>query len=286
MHPVVLSATRRLAFIEEGGDLVVWQDREVGRLTLNALPDARLLQNGGGHLLLLTDATARYGHGVLGDGLEAASITLVETEPALRVALTIPLSGEQVVEGIAPIWADLDGDGAREIIVTVSDVEQGARLVVFGGAGQRLAAGQAIGQGYRWRHQLAVAPFGPKGEMELVDVLTPHIGGVVEFFQWDGTSLNPRARVPGFSSHLIGSRNLDMAVAGDLDGDGRVELAVPSQGLTNLGGIRRTDDGAEVAWTVPVGGRISTNLAAVALPDGSAVVGVGREDGVLRLWLP
>ena len=76
-----------------------------------------------------------------------------------------------------------------------------------------------------------------------------------------------------------------MAAAGDFDGDGRVELLVPNQRLSELGGIRRTADGAEVAWTVSVGGRISTNLVGVALHDGSMVVGVGRDDGVLRLWL-
>jgi hypothetical protein len=77
-----------------------------------------------------------------------------------------------------------------------------------------------------------------------------------------------------------------MAAAGDFDGDGRVELMLPNQAMTELGGIRRTEAGAEVSWTVPVGGRMSTNLAAVSLSDGGLAIGVGREDKVLRLWLP
>jgi len=285
-HPVVLDGANRLAFVEEGGDLVVWEDGEVARLALNALPDARLLLDESRRLLLLTGATTRYGHGVLGDQLEAASVTLVETEPVLRVALTIWLSEPQVVEGVAPIWVDLDGDGGREIVVTVSDANQGAQLVVFDEAGECIAAGPPIGRGQRWRHQLAVAPFGPHGEVELADVLTPHIGGVVEFYRMSGAALSLVAQVRGFSSHVIGSRNLDMAVTGDWDGDGQVELLLPSQERTELGSIRRTADGAEVAWTVPVGGRVSTNLAAVTRSDGGLEVGVGREDGVLRLWLP
>jgi hypothetical protein len=90
----------------------------------------------------------------------------------------------------------------------------------------------------------------------------------------------------GFTSHVIGTRNLDMGMAGDFDGDGRVEVLLPDQTRTELGGIRRVEGGAEVVWMIPVGGRVSTNLAAVELIDGSLAVGVGREDGVLRIWYP
>ena len=91
--------------------------------------------------------------------------------------------------------------------------------------------------------------------------------------------------MPGFSSHVIGSHNLDMGLAADLDGDGRLKPLVPSQDGTELGAIRRTAVGAVVAWTVPLDGRLSTNMAAITLSDGSLAVGAGRSDGVLRLWL-
>lgn len=286
-HPVPLDEAGTRAFISVNGDLVVIDnEREMGRLAVNALPDARLLQDERGRLTLLTDPTTRYTHGVLGDEREAASITLVDPLPEPRVVRKIEVPEPQVVEGIAPIWADLDGDGEREIIVTVSDAGQGARIVVFNESGERQATGPAIGQGFRWRHQLAVAPFGPNGELELADVLTPHIGGTVDFYRLEGESLRIVAQVPGYTSHVIGTRNLDLAVAGDFDGDGRVELLVPNQERTQLGGIRHTTDGAVAAWTVSVGGRVSSNLAGVTLADGRLAVGVGREDDVLRLWLP
>jgi hypothetical protein len=236
--------------------------------------------------LLLSDATTHYDHGVLGDAVEASSISLVETVPAPRVARRIELPSPRVVEGISPIWADLSGDGQREIIVTLSDLEQGAQIVVFSEAGEQLAAGPAIGRGYRWRHQLVVAPFGPDGELELADVLTPHIGGVVEFYQLAGDELEIVAQVPGYSSHVLGSRNLDMAVAGDFDGDGQIELLLPDQARTSLAAIRRQPGGAEVAWTVPIGDKGSTNLATVLFPDCTLAVGAGHEGNQLRLWLP
>ena len=126
----------------------------------------------------------------------------------------------------------------------------------------------------------------PGGELELAVVRTPHIGGTVEFYRLEGSSLRIAAQHRKITSHVIGSRNLDMAAAGDFDGDGRVGLLVSDLPLTSLVGVRRTDDGAEAAWTVPVGGRMSTNLTAVALDDGQMAVGVGRQDGVLRVWLP
>ncbi|MBI3974460.1 MAG: hypothetical protein HY332_24540 [Chloroflexi bacterium] len=73
---------------------------------------------------------------------------------------------------------------------------------------------------------------------------------------------------------------------GDFDADGRPELALPDQPRQTLAGVRRTPDGAEVAWEVDAGGVISTNLAAVSLPGDYLALGIGREDGTLRLWLP
>ncbi len=284
-HPVPVGDSGLMAFIEVGGGLVLRQDGfEVGRLRIDALPDARLLVDRQGRILLLTKPSTRYPHGIAGDELEATEITLLETRPSLKVITSIAIPGRQVVEGISPIWADLNGDGQREIIVTLSDSEQGAQVVVYSESGERLAAGPALGQGNRWRHQLAVAPFGVNGESELAEVLTPHIGGIAGFYRLDGDSLNLVAQQGGVTSHPIGSRNLDMGLAGDLDGDGQVELVVFNQQFTEITALRRTEDGAELAWQPPVGGKAVTNWASVNLGGGIAM-GVGREDGVLRIWL-
>ncbi|MDA1348112.1 MAG: hypothetical protein O3A47_04485 [Chloroflexi bacterium] len=184
------------------------------------------------------------------------------------------------------MWTDVDGDGTNEILVTLSNASQGAWLAVFNDDGTTKAQGPAVGQGSRWRHQVAAGPFGPGGEYEVVDVLTPHIGGRVEFFGLDGDRLNLAGQADAYMSHVIGSRNLDMAAAGDFDGDGRLEVLLPTRTLTELAAVRRTIDGAEEAWKVDVGGRLSTNLAVVETGDGRLAVGVGRADGVLRLWLP
>ena len=284
-HPVPLGGPGRLAFIDSEGDLVLWQNgSEAGRLAVDALPDARLLVDEQERVLLLTKPSSRYPHGIAGDRLEATEITLLETHPSLKAVTRISIPGQRVVEGISPIWADLNGDGRREIIVTISDSEQGAQVVVYSESGDQLAAGPAVGRGNRWRHQIAVAPLGVNGELELAEVLTPHIGGIAGFYRLDGESLNLVAQQAGVTSHTIGSRNLDMGIAGDLDGDGQPELVVFDQSFTDLTAMRRTADGIEIAWQTPVGGKAATNLASVNL-DGGISLGVGRDDGVLRIWL-
>jgi hypothetical protein len=285
-HPVLINDEGDIAYISETGDLLIEQAGSLATLPVNALPDARILVDEAGRLLLLTDPTTAYRHGVLGDEIEAASITLIETRPIPRVANKILVGEPYVIEGIAPLWADLDGDGRREIIVTRTSDDSGAQIVAYAEDGSLLATGPAIGRGYRWRHQLAVAPFGPNGEIELVDVLTPHIGGTVEFYRLDGDTLTIDTSVNGYTSHVIGTRNLDMAVAGDFDGSGQLLLLLPNQARTELGGIQHRPQGATVAWTLPVEGTVATNLAATALADGTLAVGAGRQDGVLRIWQP
>ncbi len=292
-NPVIINAAGQMAFSAAAGKLFLLDENGLSLDTpaVTLLPDARILFAENGRLLFLTDPTDRYPHGVLGDSLEAASITLVETAPVVRIASQIIVSEPQVVEGIMPLWVDWNGDGRREIIVTLSDANQGAQINLFSENGQLLAQGPAIGQGSRWRHQIAIAPFGPNGELELAAVLTPHIGGVVEFYQWRDDELQIVAQLPGYTSHVINSSNMDMALAGDFDGNGRVELLLPNQERTQLGGIQRTQAGAEAAYHLDIGGQVITNLAGVTLagaetPTGGIAVGLGRADNILRIWQP
>lgn len=68
-----------------------------------------------------------------------------------------------------------------------------------------------------------------------MDALTPHIGGEVEFYRLRGDQLEIVAQVPSYTSHVLGTHNLDMATAVEIDGDGRLELLLPNQARTELG---------------------------------------------------
>lgn len=284
--PIPLAGGRTLTLGPDGTLRLRGADHAlIHALDVDALPDARLRHDGGPNLLVYSDPTDRYPHGVLGDRLEAGSITLVEIlDDRLTLTRRIPLPDGKVAEGIAPLWIDMDADGQRDIVVTWSYARQGAQVAVLRADGSLLAAGPSIGQGFRWRHVLAAGPLGPRGERELVEVRTPHLNGVVNFYRLAGHELQIAASQAGFTSHVLGSRNLEMAAAGDFDGDGRGEVLVLTPDRTALAAIGRVEGGAEVRWQIPVGGTLSTNLAAVSTAEGVIVVGAGRSDGVLRLW--
>ncbi len=287
-HPVAIDDD--VVYVATNGDLVLWRNEDVlSRLPVDALPDARMAVNGDGLIALYIAATGRYPHGIMGDETEGSTVAAFQIlDDELHYFMRVDLSGGEVYEGIMPFWADVNGDGQDDLVTTISDSDNGAHIHIYllEGTGIREIRGPAIGRGYRWRHQLAWGAFGPEGEMELVDVLTPHIGGVVEFYQYDGDALNIVASLPGYTSHVIGSRNLDMAVAGDFNGDGQLEIVLPNQERTRIAGIQHMAEGAQEVWSLPLDGTLVTNLAAVTLPDGNLALAAGTDDGRLRVWMP
>lgn len=283
LTPPVRVSDDRLVFIENG-DLVLGPPLGRDRLPVDALPDSRILQLADDRLVLLVDATSRYDHGVLGDTLEAGGVAVISVGEGLTIESVIRPPGEAVIEGIAPILADLTEAAGPDIIVTESTSADGSRIVAYGPDGGRRAAGPTIGTGQRWRHQLAVTAFGPNSERELAVVRTPHIGGVTEFYRATTDGLEIVATVEGYSSHVIGCRNLDGGLAGDFNGDQRPVLLVPTTTRQAIAGIQRSRQGASEAWRLPIGGRLSTNLAATTSRSNTLMVGVGREDGVFRVW--
>lgn len=300
-HPLVVDDAGTLAVIGADGRLLlvapdetvdILADRPISPGGISLLPDSRLIWIADDTLLGLTMPTNAYPHGALGDGLEAGGalvINLTNSQRDAGLGFGGGSGGTIVSEMITPMAADLNGDGANEALFTVTDATFGARVrvVPYGDEGFTPPVdGPAIGTGFRWRHQIAVAPFGPNGEMELAVIRTPHIGGIAEFYQFDGETVEIVATLGGYTSHSFGSRNLDRAAAGDFDGDGRVELLVEAFDTYELVAIRRSADGAEEAWRISPGGSPRTNLAGVTLPDGRMMLGVGRGDGILRVWLP
>jgi hypothetical protein len=148
-----------------------------------------------------------------------------------------------------------------------------------------IAESEPIGTGFRWMHQIAVAPFGPNGEIEIAVVETPHIGGIANFYRLVGDKLVLVAsKAGGYMSHVNGSRNLDQAVEGDFDGDGHVELLVPSRDQKKLIALRRVGDSVEEVWELELGSRLASNLAVLLADDESLILGAATEDGRLLIW--
>jgi hypothetical protein len=293
-HPVPLRDGSIFLQVTYNGDVAIWRnDIELARLPLNALRDARPVINKDGLVALYIGASnQRYVHGILGDNFEGVSlVVLALTDTQFGIRARVDLQGEDVFEGMSPFWADINGDGSEDLVTTVSNSTGGSKIRVYLFNGTEFTGevnGPDAGQGSRWRHQLAWGAFGPEGENELVAVLTPEVNGTVEFYRYnaEAQSLDIVVQQSGYSSHVIGTINLDMAVGGDFNGDGQPEIVLPSQDRTRIVGLQHTTEGVREMWSLPVNGTLITNLCAVATPDGALSLAYGTDDGRLRLWLP
>ncbi len=270
-----------LASITSEGRLLVDSALTAADSFADPVPGARVVEGPDGTQVALTAPTDRYDHGVLGDGLEATAVTL--RDPAGGVS-SIEMAEHEVIEGLTPIAADLDGDGEPEIVVTISSARLGAGLAAFGPSGEPIGRSEPIGQGYRWLHQVGVGGTGPGGEIEIIAVRTPHIGGTVEAYRLVDGRLELVAAEPGYSSHQLGSANLDMALLADADGDGRLDVIVPSQEMSTIAALARSADGFESVLLLPLEGTLGTNVAATADAAGRLVLAAGTEDGRLRIF--
>jgi hypothetical protein len=272
------STAPKTLYLAENGDLVV-AGETVERLPVDGLPDGRIVAVGDGTYALYGGGTGRYTHGALGDTTEGSELTVFDPEgPATVGAAT--LDPPQAFEGLSPLVADVDGDGDPEVVTTVADSSRGARIAVFDPSGERVATGPVHEPG--WRHQLAVAPLGPGGEVELAVVRKPHVERLLELYRLEGGTLSVVGTLSGFSTHTYGSRVTDGAVAGDLDDDGATELLLPTAQRTELAAVRHERDGPSVAWQWSLPTRVQTNVTGVPTGTGLAV-GVGTGDEV-RVW--
>jgi hypothetical protein len=246
------------------------------------LPDTRVTEVEGRALAALTGPTDRYRHGVLGDELEASAIDVRDAD---GLVVRVEVDDAEVIEGTSVMVADIAPDQpGPELLVTVSDPESGARLRLYGLDGRIVAESEPIGRGFRWLHQLAAAPLGPGGETEIIVVRTPHIGGLVEAYRLSGDRLQRVAALEGYSSHVLGSPNLDMAVLADGDGDGRLEVIVPTQDHRALALLARTAGGFEELDRLALEGVLATNVSATPSATGGLVLAAGTADGRLHIF--
>ena len=225
-------------------------------------------------LAWLADATGRYGHGVLGDAVEAGALRV---RTAAGQTLRYVLADEYVFEDLEPRLADIDGDGTDEVLLVRSHETRGAAAVLLGIRGGKLvlvAESDEIGLANRWLNPVGIADFDGDGANEVAVVETPHIGGWLLLFEREGRTLREVARRPGYSTHVIGSTVLAMASIFDVDGDGVSDILLPRQDLRALEAVSFAKGTFRELAGVGLKSRIAS---AVVLGD---VDGRGRPDTV------
>ena len=73
-------------------------------------------------------------------------------------------------------------------------------------------------------------------------------------------------------------------MTGDFDGDGNVELLVPSRDQKTLLALRRVGNTVEEVWELPLGARLATNLTTVESQNGVITLGTVTEYAALLIW--
>lgn len=202
----------------------------------NGLPDGLVatFNNGNINAAWYGNPTTRYGHAILGDGIEAGSL-VVSTQNGKTVELILPQS--EVFEDRYPRLADLDGDGSVEVITIRSSLSAGASVTIYGlenGGLVEQASTDFIGRANRWLNIAGIADFDGKPGQEIAYVRTPHIGGTLFFYSYRDGALSQAGAVEGFSNHAIGSREMRLSAIADVNGDGQDDLALPSDDRRSL----------------------------------------------------
>ncbi|HKZ08306.1 MAG TPA: VCBS repeat-containing protein [Methylomirabilota bacterium] len=253
--------------------------RIVSRVEARALADARITLgdlDGDGlpDAVVLSDPTDRFGHGILGDRVEAAGVTVIGVTP-----FGLSLRGRHTVAGAAyedlvPVLAPISEGGRPAVLLARSAGEPGtvvAALVWRDGSLVPLAESPAPSPGNDWVHVIGTANLGGDGAPEVVAVRLPHSGGVLIALRRRGAALAVVAQAPGFGSHAAGSRNQDQALVADFDGNGRPEVVLPRQSRVALAALELDGSRWVERWSVTLRGPIESNLAAADV-DGDGLL--------------
>jgi hypothetical protein len=228
----------------------------------------------------LTGPTTRYGHGVLGDAIEAEGIE-VETQER---RLSYTLGHDAVFEDRRVRLVDIDADGRPEALVVKAYADRGAALALYRIGRNRiepLAESRPIGRPHRWLNPVGTGRFTGTGETMIAAVVTPHLAGSLRLYRLKGDTLEPVASIDGFTNHIIGSRDLDLARLADVDGDGVPDIVIPSLDRRSLAVISFRDAQPRVLSRHPLLQRIVT----LAQPDGTTVVAVLEDRSVVSIAL-
>lgn len=243
-----------------------------------AIPDKRVA-TGTGTIseAWLADPTTRYRHFVLGSKYEAGSLH-ARMKDGRTVRIVLPETS--VFEDRMPRIADLDGDGQDEIVVVRSHHDRGAALAVLRPAGNQLrivAETPPTGRPNTWINPAAIADLDGDGSLDIAYVQMPHVLGRLRVWTMRNGLLVEIASMADTSNHAYGSPHIALAATIDVDGDGVLDLAIPSLDRRTLRLLSFKGGAREIA-RLPLPGAAKTGVSARRTDTGIAFQ-VGLADG-------
>jgi len=280
------SNSGQIVAVDNAGDLILVdiQGEVIKRLVVDALRDAQLRQadvgrDGTNEIIVLTQPTERYGHGVLGDRTEAESIMVVDSE-SWAVKASFQLAEPFVFEQLRVEVLDT---GTQTLILgTRSSRQTGAGVIAL--ELQRDALVQVdevgvIGLGNRWLNLFDSA------NGEAYAIKTPHIGGPLQRYSFVDGELELSSQTVEVTNHRIGSRNLDLAVLDSSDElkSNTVSFIAPQYDQKTLEAFScERSEACESTWTFKMDGFLTSNLVVLQV-DAKRFVAAADQGGKVYL---
>ena len=150
-------------------DSMLDHDAVVGFLaaSFEQLPEAQnSISENGSVYAQYAQPTDRYGHGILGDRIEAGELVVLRD----GVTYTHTLDERFVYEDIRPRLSDVDGDGEAEVVTIRTEISQGAGIMIYkveAGNLSEYAWVEEIGTPSRWLNIAAIYDLDNDGNVEL-----------------------------------------------------------------------------------------------------------------------
>lgn len=260
-------------------------------LPKGALPDA-IVSAGKNNLkrAWLAKPTKRYGHGILGDTIEAGSLVV---ETSCRRIMEHVLDDQHVFEDREARLVDLENDIYDEIVVIESNLDLGAALAVYGSAGATCSANGGlkpiartpfIGPSNRWLNVAGIADYDGDGVKEIAIVVTPHIGGTLQFWSLQKGKMVLEAEKYGFSNHAIGSRAQKLSAT--VETDAGTALIVPGADRESLHRVRLLDGKILSRKFADLHGKITGNMQLTASNGEAHVSFEAGAAGLVQVQVP
>lgn len=181
------------------------------------------------------EPTTRYTHGILGDAIEFGA--LVMTVDGVEVTLRLPQT--HVFEDVAPRLIDIDQDGVREVMVIETKMTEGARIAIYNGAGELVAATPHVGRTNRWYAPVGAADLDGDGSVEVAYIDRPHLAKTLRVWRYDNGALTEVAALDGATNHRIGEADIAGGIRDCGDGP---EMIVATADWTRLIAVRFDGD--------------------------------------------
>ncbi|TYB33039.1 MAG: hypothetical protein FXF49_08405 [Flexistipes sinusarabici] len=245
------------------------------------LPDAQIVTYGR-FAVVPVFPTKVYRHGALGDLIEAKGFLVFDMKKG-EIIKTVRIPGSSVIEQRMLILADIGKNSQPEIIATVSNPENGATVVAYNINGEEIYRSKPIGKGFRWRHVFAAASFDGENT-EIVNVVTPHIGGKLQFLRVHNNSLIQTAEFTPVSSHRIGSKKLGMGLVADFNGDAVPEVIVPDTAHKKLLVIKKSGTKVEKIHEIKLNSNLCTNITGYADNSGVKALAFASCNGLVYIY--